>query len=33
MKTNYRDNAQKAWVIQANTPTLFCGNVVNLNEL
>lgn len=33
MKTNYRDNAQKAWVIQAKTPTLFCGNVVNLNEL
>lgn len=33
MKTNYRDNVQKAWVIQAKTPTLFCGNVVNLNEL
>lgn len=33
MKTNYRDNTQKAWVIQAKTPTLFCGNVVNLNEL
>lgn len=33
MKTNYRDNAQEAWVIQAKTPTLFCGNVVNLNEL
>ena len=33
MKTNYRDNVQKAWVIQAKTPTLFCGNVVNPNEL
>lgn len=33
MKTNYRDNTQEAWVIQAKTPTLFCGNVVNLNEL
>lgn len=33
MKTNYRNNVQKAWVIQAKMPTLFCGNVVNLNEL
>lgn len=33
MKTNYRDNTQEAWVIQAKTPTPFCGNVVNLNEL
>lgn len=33
MKTNYKNNAQKAWVIQAKTPTMFCGNVVNLNEL